>query len=138
MLFTSTYIHGLDAKRRLAIPAQWRARLDPAQHGARIMVSPGSGGRLCLWTEREFELQAQPFRSGLVLDQASAERAALLFANSDALEIDTAGRIRIPDRLLDLFKLEDRVALLGVGNHIELISASKYREPTLEDITGIK
>ncbi|MEY4182945.1 MAG: Transcriptional regulator MraZ [Planctomycetota bacterium] len=115
MLFTSTYIHSLDAKRRLAIPAQWRARLDPTVHGARIMVSPGSGGRLCLWTEKEFELQAEPFRSGLVNDAAAARRATILFSNSDALEVDTAGRVRIPDRLLDLFKLEDKVVLLGVG-----------------------
>jgi MraZ protein len=138
VLFTSTYIHSLDAKRRLAIPAQWRARLDPTVHGARIMVSPGSGGRLCLWTEKEFELQAEPFRSGLVNDAAAARRATILFSNSDALEVDTAGRIRIPDRLLDLFKLEDKVVLLGVGNHIELVSASQYQEPTLEDITGMR
>ncbi len=138
MLFTSTYIHGLDAKRRLAIPAQWRARLDPAKHGARIMVSPGPTGRLCLWTEREFEVQAESFRSGLVNDSQAARRAVVLFSNSDALDVDTAGRIRIPDRLLDLFKLDDKVVLLGVGNHIELMRASEYVEPTLADITGLQ
>ena len=52
MLFTGEYEHTIDAKQRLAIPSEIRARLDPKVHGQAFYLAPGANGHLWLWPER--------------------------------------------------------------------------------------
>lgn len=100
----------LDPKKRLTIPSVWRDALGPDC----VYVMPDTQ-RPCLqlipkdmMESRLDELKKQPI--------SSAELNALLDAigeNSEMLEFDVQGRIRISDRLLAYAKLKGAVVMKG-------------------------
>jgi MraZ protein len=101
LLFTGEYEHTIDAKSRLAIPAEIRAGLEADQHGTAFYVAPGKSDTLWLWPER-------------------------LFSQASRVEMDRSGRIRIPERLLTQACLGSSVMLLGVKDHLELRDPERW------------
>ena len=124
MLFTGEYEHTIDAKHRLAIPSEVRSRMDPSEHGEALYIGPGPNGHLWLWPEKTFEKLAASLEQSLLPGEESMEFEEMLFSQAARLEIDKAGRVRLPERSLRWAGLESSVVLLGVRDHLEL------RDPT--------
>ncbi|MCH2132284.1 MAG: hypothetical protein MK116_00905 [Phycisphaerales bacterium] len=124
MLFTGEYEHTIDAKHRVAIPSEIRSRLDPARHGEAFYLAPGTDASLWLWPEKTFETLATTSEQSLLPDEDLLEFEELLYSQSSRVELDSAGRIRIPERLLKLANLDSTIVILGVKDHLEL------RDPT--------
>tara|TARA_B100001059_G_scaffold91276_1_gene90179 strand:+ start:82557 stop:83030 length:474 start_codon:yes stop_codon:yes gene_type:complete len=120
VLFTGEYEHTIDAKHRVAIPSEIRSRLDPARHGCAFYLAPGTDASLWLWPEKTFEKLASTSEQSLLPDEDLAEFEELLYSQSAWVEPDKSGRIRIPERLLNLAGLESNVVILGVKDHLEL------------------
>lgn len=123
MVFTGTYEHSIDAKNRLAIPAEVRAQLQTdADHArpAHLYVTLGEGQALCLYTERSFEKRAEELdHSNLEPDQLLAYER-LMFSLARRVELDGQGRVRLPENLLQMAKLKADVVLIGVKDHLEV------------------
>ena len=51
MVFSGEYEHTIDAKHRLAIPAELRARLNAEVHGEGFYLVPGPNGALWVWPQ---------------------------------------------------------------------------------------
>lgn len=124
MVFTGTYQHTIDAKNRLAIPANIRSRVarkakdkdDPVIW----YVTLGEGQALCLYTEDGFEQRADELdRSELDADEL-LEYEQLMYSLSEQVEMDKAGRVRLPERLLHMAELGTDVVLIGVKDHLEI------------------
>ncbi len=122
LVFTGTYEHTIDGKNRLAIPAELRAQLKEESDGSNVFlyVTLGEGQAMCLYTQRRFEQRADELdHSELDPDQLlSYER--LMFSLARRVEVDKQGRIRLPDNLLKMAKLEPEVVLIGVKDHMEI------------------
>jgi MraZ protein len=119
-LFTGEYEHTIDVKQRLAIPAEIRSRLDPQVHGEAFYVVPGPNGALWLWPERTFEQMAGAMEQSLLPAEEMMEFEELLFSQAARLELDKAGRVRLPERLLQVAGITQTVVVLGVKDHLEL------------------
>src|SRR4051812_9289698 len=100
VLFTGEYEHTIDAKQRLAIPSEIRSRLDPKIHGQSFYLTLGANLHLWLWPEKTFETMAGAHESSLLKPEEMMEYEEILFSQASRLEIDTAGRIRLPERML--------------------------------------
>ncbi len=120
MLFTGEYEHTIDAKQRLAIPSEIRTRMNPELHGEAFYVVPGANGALWLWPERTFEQMANAMEQSLLLGTEMMEYEELLFPQSRRLDLDKAGRVRIPEQMLSEFGLGQTIIILGVKDHLEL------------------
>jgi MraZ protein len=120
VLFTGEYEHTIDAKLRVAIPSEIRSRLNPERHGDAFYLAPGTDASLWLWPEKTFEALALTSEQTLLPDEDLLEFEELLYSQSARVELDKAGRIRIPERLLTLAGLETSVVILGVKDHLEL------------------
>lgn len=120
MLFTGHYEHTIDAKHRLAVPADIRARWNPVTDGAAFFAVPWVGGVIRLYTEADFHQRAGAAPLTLTPDEDEAEMQATLFGLSRRIELDTAGRIRIPEDLLSLTGLSSDVVLVGAGDRLEI------------------
>jgi MraZ protein len=121
MLFTGHSEHTIDAKLRLAIPAKYRARLDPARDGSTWYSVPYPGGVIRLYTQTRFEGLAQGNPDSLTPGEDEAELEASLFGHAEQLEMDTAGRITLPRLHLDLAGLSSRdVVIVGARNRLEV------------------
>ncbi|MFO0874850.1 MAG: hypothetical protein U0575_12890 [Phycisphaerales bacterium] len=128
MHFLSTYEHAIDAKNRLAIPADVRAQVDPAVHGEGWVAGPGPNGLLTLWPSRTFDEMLAPFSKDALIDPEIAQWRTLMYRQSARLEVDSAGRVRLPERLLKVFRLSGNVVILGAGDSLELIDAEVWKQ----------
>ncbi len=126
MLFTGQFEHTIDAKHRLAIPASIRSRWDPTRDGAAWYAVPWVGGLIRLYTETDFHARAGARPLTLTPDEDEAELQATLFGLAHRTELDSAGRIRLPDEMLSLTKLPSEVVLVGAGDRLEVRSRADW------------
>jgi MraZ protein len=128
VLLIGQFEHTIDAKGRLAVPAEIRARWVAERDGGAWFAVPWSGGRIRLYTETEFNKRASAaLGSGLTPSEELAELQAVLFGCSARLETDSAGRVRIPDSMLSAAGLGREVVLVGCGDRLEVRDRSSWK-----------
>lgn len=125
MLLTGTYPRTLDEKKRLALPKRVREQLgDPAA----LFVTPGPDGCLWLYTQRSLEHLAERLDQAPAADAEARVFRRLYFAQTEAVDLDRAGRVLVPERLARFAGLAHEVVLLGVRDHLELWDAARWQQ----------
>ena len=78
-------------------PTDLRGQLDTQEHGEAFYIAPGQSGVVAL-AGRTFEAMAT--EQSLVPDGEMLEYEQLLYSQAARVEMDKAGRVRIPERML--------------------------------------
>jgi len=125
MVLTGTYERALDEKLRLAVPKSFRDALAKEEQ---LVLTPGTDGSLSLFTTSTFEAMARQLAERSPNGQDVRAFSRLLYSQSHSLEIDSQGRIRLPLELAKLANLSGEVALVGVGDRIELWNKRRWDE----------
>lgn len=117
------YTHSLDPKKRLSLPAKFRSEL-----GKKVVVTRGLDNCLFIYPLKEWQRITQKV-SELPLGQADT-RGFNRFFLSGAVEvdIDSVGRILVPDFLKDFAGLTTKVVLAGVHSRVEIWDESVWME----------
>ena len=120
-MFFGSFEHTLDEKNRLLIPSRLRSKL-----GSKLFIMKGYEGSLSIYPCEEFEkylnkLQNLPYESKLSRD---IERISL--SSVFELDIDKVNRIQIPTALIHKYSISKDVVVVGVIDHIEVWSKSKW------------
>ena len=122
------YKHNLDIKGRVAIPAKFREELKPG-----AIITRGLDNCLFVFTSKEWEALAQKLVS-LPLAQANSRAfARLMLAGATDVDIDSQGRVLIPDYLRKYAGLSKQVTVAGLYNRIEVWDSEswdKYKQKT--------
>ena len=135
MLFTGYSENSIDSKGRIAVPFKYRDLWKPERDGNAWFVLPCSKSFLRLYTERYFEAIGQTTgKATLLPDRDTAEREALLFSSAERIEMDSAGRIILPKRLLEETGLKNEVAVIGAGNRLEIHDLARWKA-RMNDLT---
>lgn len=126
MRFVSTYDAGLDDKRRVTIPADFRAGLksggpNQSETSDHVRVWPGEGA----WLEGAddgFIAALSAATEDLAQDDPDLAEAATLaiLGGSRKLSIDSAGRMVLPESFVAHAGLTDRVAFQGLGPYFRI------------------
>ncbi len=132
MLFTGEYEYTIDAKQRLAIPAEIRSRLNPDRDGLAFYVTAGPNDALWLWPERTFERMAGAIEASLLPAQEMMEFDEITFPTARRLELDKTGRVRLPKPMLEAAGIQSKVVILGVRDHLELRDPGQWEQRRLE------
>lgn len=124
MRFVSTYDAGLDEKRRVTLPADFRAGLkaegDTQDH---IRVWPGDGDWLEGADDRFISALSQSAEDMAQDDPEAAEAATLaILGGSRKLALDGAGRIVLPEAFVAHASLAERVSFIGLGPYFRIAS----------------
>lgn len=132
MLFTGLSSHTIDPKLRLAIPAKYRNQWDANRDGKAWFCVPSPEGHLKLYTERTFEGMSP----GAGVDELrpvdeAARNEASYFAFAERLEMDTAGRINLPKRHLELAEIGTEVVIIGARNRLEIHDEARWNAEEL-------
>ena len=85
-----------------------------------VYASPGAAGCICLWPEATFEALSNSLDNSLLPDEDEMEFEQILFSQSKRLEIDKAGRIRLPESLLEFAGIKSQAVVIGVRDHLEI------------------
>ena len=132
MVFAGYHEHALDAKNRLAIPAKFRSGLDPERDGTQFVIVPGQpSDRLWLYPEKWFEGLVTRPGSELIPDDDRLRFDQGFFPLAAYADVDSQGRILIPERMLKWAKLGKEVVICGVRDHLEIRRRDQF-EPEIE------
>ncbi len=109
----------LDAKGRMALPAPIRRALGSA--GVDKLVLTFHKGAIWGWTEQDFEERVEkPLAQADPFDEEVRDFVDSILAPAQDVEIDKAGRIRIPPLLRELAGLRKEVTVNSVLHRIEI------------------
>ena len=120
MLFTGEYEHTLDQKNRLSIPARFRQLLSPDVTGERFYVILGSNRKPWLYPDKYYEKLVDQQPAELIPDDTILQFDQLTFGLARLLDIDSTGRIVLPDRMIRRGGLGTEVVIIGVRDHLEI------------------
>ena len=124
-MFVSTYESGIDAKGRVSIPAPFRAALGG---GSRVFLWPALDGSGCL--EGGGEALMAVYRQTIMRlpPQSKAHRALRhgVFVRSADLKMDDAGRIRLPEHLMAVAGLGERVIFAGAVDSFQIWDPGRF------------
>ena len=123
VMLIGEYIHTLDSKKRLSLPAKFRKEI-----GKKVVVTRGLDACLFMYPEKAWDKIARKL-SELPMGQSDT-RALSRFILSGAVEsdVDAAGRILIPDFLKDFAGLRGKVVLAGTGERVEIWNEKVWEE----------
>lgn len=114
---TGTYERTLDDKQRLLLPKSVKKSFSG---GSGLFLTPGLDECLELHSEESIEKRALEAERSQSSSQTRKSFARLFFAQAENCELDSQNRIRIPQRLIEWSKIENRIVVLGVGPHWEI------------------
>ena len=121
------YIHKIDEKNRVSVPFKFRKEL-----GKKIIITPGLGQCLFIFTLSEWEKVSKKLSdsetdlSFLKADQRSFNR--YMFGRAAEVEIDSIGRMLLPEFLQEGIRLRDKAAIIGVKDRVEVWNEKAWSE----------
>lgn len=126
-MFYGEYAHSLDRKGRLILPSKFR-QVSRENYIERFYITRGLDKCLFVFTEEEWKLQEQKFKS-LSFTKAEARKFnRLYFSGASEIVPDKQGRVLIPRYLKEYAEIERQVIIVGVANRIEIWGQSQWKE----------
>jgi MraZ protein len=125
-LFLSTYVHKIDKKGRVSLPASFRQVLQKqGVEQVAVITSFQKNALEALSWERIKELSEVIDTMG-VYSTAQQDLASVLLSDIRLLGIDSDGRINLSDDLIHHAQLLDQAAFVGKGKTFEIWSPEAY------------
>ncbi len=121
------YIHTIDDKNRVSLPAKFRKEL-----GKKVIITPGLDQCLFVFKISEWEKVSKKLSNSdsslsfLKADKRSFNR--FMFGRAVETELDSIGRVLIPDFLKDKAKLSNKAAIIGIEDRVEIWNDKAWTE----------
>jgi len=115
------YQHTIDTKKRLAIPAKMRAEL-----GEKVVITRGLDGCLFVYTAGMWQELAAKLGQAPVGSEMSRGFVRLLLSGANEVELDSLGRVLVPDTLKQYAGLTKNVVIVGVYNRLEVWDKDRW------------
>lgn len=142
-MFYGEYEHSIDRKGRVILPAKLR---DVAKENSieKFFATRGLDKCIFLFSEYEWSVQEQKFKSMPFTKQESRSFNRLFFSGAVDVQPDRQGRFIIPKYLKDFANIKRDTMIIGVANRIEIwdretwqqfyVNSSQTFEKTAENI----
>lgn len=121
------HTHTLDAKKRLSLPAKFRKEL-----GKTIVITKGLDSSLFVYSTKEWKKFAEKLGELSMGHGDTRAFSRYFLGGAVEVDIDSAGRILIPEFLKDLAHLQTKVMVVGLGNRVELWDEERWNSYQLE------
>jgi MraZ protein len=116
MAFRGTFDYTLDAKNRLTVPAKFRAALSDG-----VVLAKGVDACVEVWRPGDYGAYTDAVLGGRnPFSPEARQLTRFLAANAHDSELDSAGRVGVPDFLREHAGLEKDVVVAGAGDRLEL------------------
>jgi MraZ protein len=115
------YIHTIDDKKRLAIPSKLRKEL-----GAKAVITRGLDNCLFVFPSKEWQKLADKLSNLPISQRDPRGFSRLMLAGASEVDLDTLGRVLVPDYLKKYAQLKKNVVIAGVYNRLEIWDQAKW------------
>lgn len=117
------YIHTIDSKKRLSLPAKFRREM-----GKKVVVTRGLDSCLFMFPENAWKKIAEKL-SALPMGQSDTRGLnRFILSGATETEVDGAGRILLPEYLKEFAGLKNRVVVAGVSDRVEIWNDKLWEE----------
>jgi MraZ protein len=133
IFFNSKYLHGMDEKRRVQIPAKWR----PAEESVEFTVIawPKHQAGTCLRVlppdkleKLVAEIEAMPNS-----DPCKDVLRRVVGGNSEQVTLDKAGRLCLPEQMAAAAGIKNEALLVGMFERFEIWEPARYKQVEAAD-----
>lgn len=121
-MFIGEYIHSVDDKKRLSVPAKFRKEL-----GKKAVVTLGLNKCLSLYPTKEWNTFAEKLSKLSMGKSEDRGFSRTMLSGAFEVEIDSIGRILIPEALKTYAGLADKVVLTGVYDRVEVWDETAWK-----------
>ncbi len=121
-MLVGEHIHTLDPKKRLSLPAKFRKEV-----GKKVVITNGLDHSLFIYPIKQWERVMEKVGELPMGQSDTRQFARFLLGGAVETEVDANGRVLVPDFLKDFAKLENRVAVVGMYDRIEIWNERQWR-----------
>ncbi len=122
-MFLGEFVHTIDEKGRLTVPAKFRDGL-----AAGLVVTRGIDRCLAIYPLEEWERLAKQVSALPMTDRRARAFRRLVFANASDAIPDKQGRVLIPPRLREYAGFDSEVVVTGLNTYIEVWNQGSWGE----------
>ncbi len=112
----------LDPKGRITLPARFREAFADG-----VVLTLGQDGCLFCFPRAEWEGRATEVRALPLSDAGARAYARMFFGKAEAVELDSQGRLLIPQRLRAETGISREAVVLGVFDRVEIWDRSTHQ-----------
>ncbi len=117
--------HTIDAKKRVALPAKFRKEI-----GKKVVITHGLDNCLFIYPLKGWQEVSEKLAS-LPIGQADTRGFnRFMLAGAVETDVDSMGRILIPDFLKEFASLKTKVVVAGIHNRLEIWDEKRWRDYT--------
>lgn len=109
------YIHILDAKKRISLPAKFRKEI-----GKNVVITRGLDNCLFLYPLKQWQKVTSKLSELSVGAADTRGFNRFILSGATQVGVDVLGRILVPDFLKEFAGLKGKVAVIGVHDRIEI------------------
>lgn len=117
------YTHTIDPKKRLSLPSKFRREL-----GKKVILTRGLDNCIFVYPISVWKSISEKLSSLSIGQSDSRGFNRFMFSGAVEADIDTAGRVLIPDFLKNFARLRSKVVLTGVHNRVEIWNEKTWNE----------
>ena len=117
------YIHQLDDKKRISIPAKWRSLL-----GKKVVVTSGLDKSLFVFSLKEWQKIAEKLSSLSFTNKEARSFTRFMLSNAFDTDLDSVGRILITDQLKSFADINKKAVLVGMHSRVEVWSEEEWEK----------
>lgn len=120
-MFIGEYQHSIDPKKRLALPSKFRKEL-----GKQVVVTRGLDKCLFIYPLKTWKELAEKLGTLPMGESSTRSFVRLMLAGAVDSDVDSQGRILLPEYLKDYASLDRSVVIAGLFNRLEIWDENKW------------
>ncbi len=115
------YSHSIDPKNRVSIPSKFRKEV-----GRKLVATYGLEGCLFVYPLKEWERISEEIARLGMMRSDTREFNRFMFGGAQELEIDSLGRILVPEYLREYAGIKGKAVFVGVHKRIEIWNDARW------------
>lgn len=123
-MLLGTYKPTLIGKNRLVLPAKLRKEIS----GDRLVLAVGFEECIMGFEEKKWEEATAADLATALSDKQGRDLRRKMFSQAEVVELDSQGRIVVPESLVSDGELKGEIVVIGAGDHFEIWSKQLWEE----------
>jgi len=135
IMFIGEYTHAVDDKKRMSLPSKFKKEL-----GGKVVVTRGLDNCLFLFSHKTWEAISKEMSKLGMMQADTRGFSRFMFAGASEIDVDSMGRILVPEYLKEFAELKSSVVFAGVHDRIEIWNDKRwdaYKKKIEADAAGM-
>jgi MraZ protein len=120
-MFIGEYTHAVDDKKRVSLPSKFKKEL-----GGKVVVTRGLDNCLFLFPHKTWESISSEMAKLGMMQADTRGFSRFMFSGASEIEVDSMGRILVPDYLKEFAGIRSDVVFAGVHDRIEIWNDKRW------------